>query len=169
VGRHPNGASAGGLFGGGPKKGLQTQIQNDIVQEIETLLGRQSIRDLDLEAVEMAARRQALRLAARALEQRLNADTSDQAGPELPCSCGGAAQYHGRHGKTFESALGPLNLQRAYYHCARCQSGFCPRDRHLGLEMFSLTPGVLRMAGSTAALVSFKESSALLHELAGWR
>jgi len=31
--------------------------------------------------LEIAARRQALRLAARALEQRLNADTSDHAGP----------------------------------------------------------------------------------------
>ena len=115
----------------------------------------------------MAARRQALRLAACALEQRLNADTSDHAGPELPCSCGGAAQYHGRHQKTFESVLGPLHLERAYYHCAQCESGFCPRDRALRLELFSLTPGVLRMTGSTAALVSFAESSALLHELAG--
>src|ERR1039457_4796767 len=54
-----------------------------------------------------------------------------------------------------------------YYHCAQCQSGFCPRDRHLGLEMFSLTPGVLRMTGSAAALVSFVESGGLLRELAG--
>ena len=117
--------------------------------------------------MEMAARRQALRLAARALEQRLNADTSDHAGPERLCSCGAAAQYHGRHEKTVESVLGPLHLERAYYHCAQCQSGFCPRDRDLRLELFSLTPGVLRMTGSTAALVSFEESSALLHELAG--
>ena len=115
----------------------------------------------------MAARRQALRLAARALEQRLNADTSDYAGPELPCSCGEPAQYRGRHEKTFESVLGPLRLERAYYHCTKCQGGFCPRDRTLQLEMFSLTPGVLRMTGSTAALVSFEESSILLHELAG--
>src|SRR6476620_1763970 len=143
------------------------ELQIDIIQEIEALLGRQSIRDVDFEAVEMAARRQALRLAARALEQRLNADTSDHAGAELPCACGAPAQYHGRHGKTFESVLGPLLLERAYYHCAQCQSGFCPRDRHLHLEMFSLTPGVLRMTGSAAALVSFEESSALLHELAG--
>jgi transposase len=63
--------------------------------------------------------------------------------------------------------LGPLHLERAYYHCEKCQSGFCPRDRHLRLELFSLSPGVLRMTGSTAALVSFQESSALLHELAG--
>ena len=115
----------------------------------------------------MAARRQALRLAARALEQRLNGDTRDHVGPELPCPCGGSAQYHGRHGKTFESVLGPLHLQRAYYHCEQCESGFCPRDRALGLESFSLTPGVLRMTASAAARVSFEESSELLHELAG--
>lgn len=117
--------------------------------------------------MEMAARRQALRLAARALEQLLNADTSDHAGAELPCSCGEPAQYRGRHEKTFESVLGPLRLGRAYYHCDRCQGGFCPRDRALRLELFSLTPGVLRMTGSAAALVSFEESSSLLHELAG--
>ncbi len=117
--------------------------------------------------METAARRQALRLAARALEQRLNADTSDHAGVALPCSCGELAQYRGRHEKTFESVLGPLHLQRAYYHCAKCESGFCPRDRALRLELFSLTPGVLRMTGSVAALVSFEESSSMLHELAG--
>lgn len=117
--------------------------------------------------METAARRQALRLAAGALEQRLNADTSDHAGPELPCSCGAPAQYRGRHEKTFESVLGPLRLERAYYHCAKCQGGFCPRDRALRMEFFSLTPGVLRMTASTAALVSFEESSTLLHELAG--
>ena len=76
-------------------------------------------------------------------------------------------KYHGRHEKTFESALGPLRLERAYYHGARCQSGFCPRDRALGLQWSSLIPGVLRMSASAAALVSFEESSGLLHELAG--
>jgi hypothetical protein len=92
--------------------------------------------------VETFARRQALHLAARVLEQRLNADTSDYVGPELPCPCGGVARYHGRHGKTFESVLGPLHLKRAYYDCGRCHHGFCPRDRALKLESFSLTPGV---------------------------
>src|SRR6266536_439288 len=155
MGRHADANSTSGLLRRGPKKGLQTELPNDIVQEIEALLGRQAIRDLDFEAVEMAARRQALRLAAYALEQRLNADTSDHAGPELPCSCGRPAQYHGRHSKTFESVLGPLHLERAYYHCTSCESGFCPRDRHLRLEIFSLSPGVLRMTGSAAARVSF--------------
>lgn len=157
------------LLRGGEKRGLQTHLQEEILREIEALLGRQAVADLDFEAVEVAARRQALRLAARALEQRLNADTSDHVGPELPCTCGALAQYRGRHEKTFESVLGPLRLERAYYHCVVCQGGFCPRDRALRLDSFSLTPGVLRMTGSTAALVSFEESSALLHELAGVR
>src|SRR5271169_515744 len=167
MGGCPTGTVPGNFPRGGRKRGLQSDLQNEIVQEVETLLGRQSIADLDFEAVEMAARRQTLRLAARALEQRLNGDSSDHGGAELPCPCGGSAQYHGRHGKTFESALGPLHLQRAYYHCKQCESGFCPRDRALGLESFSLTPGVLRMTGSAAALVSFEESSGLLRELAG--
>ena len=108
-----------------------------------------------------------MRLAARALEQRLNADTTDHVGPRLPCCCGGVAEYHGRHDKTFESVLGSLHLERAYYHCDQCHSGFCPRDHALRMELFSLTPGVLRMTGSTAALVGFEESSSLLRELAG--
>src|SRR5438874_11454211 len=163
MGGCPTGTAPGSFPRGGRKRGLQ----NEIVQEIEDLLARPSIADLDLEALEMAARCQALRLAARALEQRLNTDISDYVGPELPCPCGGVARYHGRHGKTFESVLGPLHLKRAYYDCGRCHHGFCPRDRALKLESFSLTPGVLRMTASAAALVSFEESSGLLHELAG--
>lgn len=42
-----------------------------------------------------------------------------------------------------------------------------PARSGLGLELFSLTPGVLRMTGSAAAMVSFEESSGLLKELAG--
>ena len=92
MGRCPTGTTLGGLQRGGRKKGLQTDLQNEIVQEIETLLGPHAVADLDFEAVEMAARRQALRLAARALEQWLNADTSDHAGAELLCSCAERAQ-----------------------------------------------------------------------------
>ncbi len=112
-------------------------------------------------------RRQALRVAARAVEHRLNADTTDHAGPTAPCACGHPARYAGRHTKTFESVLGALTLARAYYHCARCATGFCPRDRALGLEGASLSPGVLRMVGRVGAMVSFAEGHDLLHALAG--
>ena len=115
----------------------------------------------------MAARRMAMRVAARVVEKRLNADTSDHSGPTLPCACGHSARYADRHGKNFESVLGPLRLERAYYHCDLCEEGFCPRDRALGLEGGSLSPGVLRMVGLVGAMVSFEEGHELLHELAG--
>ncbi|MGH7606326.1 MAG: ISKra4 family transposase, partial [Gemmatimonadales bacterium] len=117
--------------------------------------------------METAARRRALHVAACAVQARLNADTSDHAGPTVSCACGQPAHYAGRHTKTFASVLGALTLARAYYHCARCETGFCPRDRTLGLEGSSLSPGVLRMVGRVGAMVSFEEGHALLHALAG--
>jgi len=115
----------------------------------------------------MAVRRKALRVAARAVEERLNSDTSDHAGPRLPCRCGKPARYAGRRPKTVESVLGPLTVSRAYYHCDSCHSGFCPRDRALGLDDGSLSPAVLRMVGHVGALVSFQEGHELLRDLAG--
>lgn len=116
----------------------------------------------------MALRRQALRLAARAVEHRLNADLSDHTGSGQSCPrCGGEARYAGRREKTFTTALGEMRLSRAYYRCAACQGGFCPRDHALGLENTSLSPAVTRMVSSAAAMVSFAESSELLQELAG--
>ena len=106
-------------------------------------------------------------VAARAVARRLNADTSDHVGPTFPCACGQPARYAGRNDKTFESVLGPLTLSRAYYHCEPCEAGFCPRDRALGLQDGSLSPGVLRMVGRVGAMVSFEEGHELLTELAG--
>ena len=139
----------------------------ETVTEIEALLGTGIDDDWDFEAIEMAARRMAMRVAARAVEQRLNDDTSDHAGPTLPCACGQSARYADRHGKNFESVLGSLRLERAYYYCELCEEGFCPRDRALGLEGGSLSPGVRRMVGLVGAMVSFEEGHELLHELAG--
>lgn len=115
----------------------------------------------------MAARREALRVAARAVEQRLNADTSDDTGPSRPCACGQPARYSGRRPKTVTSVLGPLTLERAYYYCVPCGAGFCPRDRALGFEAASLSPGVQRMVGLVGAMVSFEEGHELLHALGG--
>lgn len=106
-------------------------------------------------------------MAARAVQGRLNADTSDHVGPSLSCACGRQARYAGRRSKWFQSVLGELMVERAYYHCAPCGVGFCPRDGVLGLSASSLTPGVLRMVGLVGAMVSFEEGHELLAALAG--
>jgi hypothetical protein len=108
-----------------------------------------------------------LGVAARAIERRLNADHTDHGGATVPCACGRAARYAGRRAKTITSVLGPLTIARAYYHCAHCDAGACPRDRTLGVADTMLSPGVTRMVGVVGALVSFVEGHDLLHELAG--
>ena len=142
-------------------------MASDVVEEIETLLGRQAVEDLDLEALELAVRQHVLQLAGAAVEQRLNADTSDERGARTCCGCGQPARFAGRRTKQVESVLGRLRLERAYYHCASCGHGYCPRDQHLGIENTSLSPALTRMTGTVGALVSFQEGSALLTELAG--
>ena len=138
----------------------------EVERELEALLGTAGAEQLDLEAVETVLRHRALRLAGRLLEERLNADHSDQRGATRPCACGQAARYVGRRAKRFQSVLGELNLERAYYHCPACGQGWYPRDQALALEAASLSPALQRMVASVGATVSFEEGSDLLRELA---
>ena len=85
----------------------------------------------------------------------------------MACACGQTARYAGRRPKTFTTVLGPLTLERAYYHCDTCQAGVCPRDRALGLHETSLSPATTRMVGLAALSVSFAEAGELLKALAG--
>ena len=122
---------------------------------------------MDLEALEIAVRREALRIAGRAIERWLNNDMSDHVGAQVGCKCGQPARFAGRRRKCFQSVLGPLELERAYYHCEGCGEGFYPRDRQFGIENTSISPAVTRMIASVGALVSFEEGNQLLAELAG--
>ncbi len=167
VGRCGIGLRRGELARGRKKGGFKEAFKAEIVAEIEGFIGFDAADGLDFEAIEVAARHRALGVAARAIEHRLNIDASDHVGATLSCSCGQPARYAGRREKTFTSALGPLTLNRAYYHCEACHTGFYPRDHALGLEDGSLSPGVLRMVGQVGAMVSFKEGRELLSELAG--
>ena len=69
--------------------------------------------------------------------------------------------------RNFESVLGSLRLERAYYYCELCEEGFCPRDRALGLEGGSLLRECGAWLGWWARWSSFEEGHELLHELAG--
>lgn len=108
-----------------------------------------------------------LRIACTLLATHLNADHSDHHAAHQPCKCGAKARFAGRRSRRVLTVLGVLTLDRAYYHCAACNQGFCPRDRTLGIEDAPMSPGVQRMIGVVGAAVSFAEGADLLHELAG--
>ena len=101
------------------------------------------------------------------MAEYFNADDPDHSSSTIACACGQTARYAGRRPKIFVTLLGPLTLERAYYHCAACRRGSCPRDRALGLHDTSLSPATTRLVGLTAAEVSFAKASELLAALAG--
>ena len=147
---------------------IAKSLAAEATREIERLLGADATQTLgDFEAAETAVRTAVLAVAARFVAERLNADHSDQHAAGLSCRCGHTARYAGRRAKTIRTALGAMTLQRAYYHCASCRTGFCPRDRTLGIDETTLSPAATRMTAAAAARVSFKEASTLLDELAG--
>ena len=158
---------SGGDTQGVPKKACAQEFVPAIEDELARFVAPGASDAVDFEALETRLRSRALELAARAVERRFDEDCSDHCGPHRPCPCGQTAHYAGRRAKTFTTVLGALTLQRAYYHCPACRHGCFPRDRALGMARTDLSPGVTRMTGTAAALVSFAQASSLLDELAG--
>lgn len=157
-----------------PKRGLRGSLTAafaaELDAELDALFGDGAAEGIDFERLEAEVRRRALGLAAHLVERHLNADRGDGSAPRLACAgCGGSAAYAGRRPKTLTATLGTLRLERAYYHCPACNAGFHPRDRALGIEGASLSPGVVRMTALAAARASFAETGDLLHDLAGVR
>ena len=81
--------------GHGPVLSL-TRHENGKTWIIPPLVAPGAVDAQDLEAFEQAVRRKVLAIAARAVEERLNADRSDYDGPAAPCACGQTARYVGR-------------------------------------------------------------------------
>jgi hypothetical protein len=82
--------------------------------------------------VELAIRTAMLGLGGSLLERLLAADTGHR-GPRTDCGAGHQAGFVGYRDKTIDTVLGPVQVRRAYYHCADCGHGAVPRDDELGV------------------------------------
>ena len=54
---------------------------------------------------------------------RLLAADPGQRGPRVPCGNGHQAEFTDYRDKTFDTVLGPVTVNRAWYHCAECRHG----------------------------------------------
>lgn len=105
-------------------------------------------------------------LGASLLEQLLAADTGRQ-GQHIDCECGHQAEFVSNRPKSVDTVLGPISLNRAYYHCSKCHSGVVPKDDQLGVAGVSLSPGLRAMVDRVAVTAPFAKAADLLAELAG--
>jgi hypothetical protein len=109
-----------------------------------------------------------LKLGGSILGELLSADRGYR-GPGVPCGNGHQATLIDYRDKTFDTVLGPVTVNRAWYHCAACKHGFAPRDAKLGAAGTSLSPGLSAMTDIAAAAGPFAKAAMLLGELAGVR
>jgi len=134
---------------------------------IERVFRRKGGEAIDLEAVEQALREMGQRLSGRVLEKVLNADGGLYKGSRIDCGKGHQAKYHGQREKQLTTVVGPVSVQRAYYHCRRCQAGVVPKDIELDVVGTSFSPGVKRMMGFVGGREAFLDGRISLKELAG--
>jgi hypothetical protein len=95
------------------------------------------------------------------------------------CSCGRWARYKDENDHDIVSMAGVLRVVRSYYYCRRCDRGFCPLDKKLGLTASSFTlavqqevvemdgdlafaPAVRKLERLTGVSVSAKEAQRML-------
>lgn len=84
--------------------------------------------------------------------------------------CSDDARFVERRAKWCQSLLGPLRLQRCYYHCRACRRGHVPWDQELGLGATSLTPAASEVASIAGVQTSFaKAAEVTLQKLCGLR
>jgi hypothetical protein len=69
--------------------------------------------------------------------------------------------------RTIDTVLGPVTVNRAWYHCAQCGHGLAPRDAELGVAGQTMSPGLAKMTARAGAAVPFTPGAALVGELAG--
>ena len=115
----------------------------------------------------MAIRASMHQLGGVVLEKLLNADGGGYRGARLACAQGHQAGFVDYRRKEVLTVLAPVQVQRAYYHCAGCGDGVIPKDHELDIVGTSFSPGVRRMMGRVGGKESFAEGRRDLHELAG--
>lgn len=122
---------------------------------------------LDLEASEMAIRAAMHQLGGVLLEKLLNADGGGHQGAHIDCGQGHQAEFVDYRGKKIVTVLAPVEVVRAYYHCAACHGGKIPKDEELDIAGTSLSPGVRRMIGHVGGKEPFDQGHVDLEILAG--
>jgi len=76
--------------------------------------------------------------------------------------CQEPARFKGYRSKGLFSALGPLSVERAYYHCPGCHQGHCPGDDAFGLDQGDLTAGAAELTSLAGALDSFAHAAEVI-------
>jgi hypothetical protein len=115
----------------------------------------------------MAMRAAMHRAGASALSQLLRCDPPGADEREVPCPCGHHARYREMRARRVLTAVGTVELVRAWYLCPHCHDGQCPTDAALDIAKTDLSPGVRRMLALVGSEAPFNHGRKQIELLAG--
>lgn len=115
----------------------------------------------------MAMRAAMHRAGASALSQLLQGNPPGPDEREIPCPCGHKARYREMRTRRMLTAVGEVELRRAWYLCAQCHNGQCPADTALDIEKTDSSPGVRRMLALVGSESPFDHGRRQIELLAG--
>ena len=115
----------------------------------------------------MAMRTAMHRAGASALSRLLRGSPPGADEREVPCPCGHKARYREMRARRVLTAVGEVELLRAWYLCTHCHNGQCPADAALDIEKTDFSPGVRRMPALVGSEAPFDHGRQQIELLAG--
>jgi hypothetical protein len=115
----------------------------------------------------MATRAAMHRAGASALSQLLRGDPPGPDEREMSCPCGHKARYREMRSRRVLTAVGEIELLRAWYLCPHCHNGQFPADAALDIEQTDFSPGVRRMLALVGSQAPFDHARRQIELLAG--
>jgi hypothetical protein len=140
----------------------------DVTGQIAALLGELvQTPAMTLASAEQIVQQQMRALAREVLEAGLQLRGTGKAEARLSCPCGATAGCEGYRPKSVQTAVGWIEVRRAYYVCGHCGQSQVPLDAQLGLARDSHSSTVRQQAARLGALVSYAQASETLADLTG--
>jgi hypothetical protein len=119
-----------------------------------------------LALVETAARDTANRVGQALIQHALQVPAGPGPGP-VSCAEGHPVRMVGTRARMVRTALGPVRLERAWYHCRVCHAGTAPIDDRYGISTAATSAGYDKIVALAGSEGPYRASAALIADLTG--
>ena len=150
------------------KERLLNEILSEMNAECKRLIEHlASSEEVSIERIESSFRQMMLRIGGKFIELYVGRSDLGYDGKRTECSCGKMAEFEGYRSRVVQTMIGTARIERAYYHCPSCRSGFAPLDQELDLSRRSLSRALERAVCRLAVVESFEQTVEDLYDVGG--
>ena len=122
-----------------------------------------------LALVEVAARDTANRIGRALIQHALQVSTSRHLPGPTACDQGHRVRMVGTRPRIIRTVFGEVLVERPWYHCATCRTGFAPAEARYGVSVAGTSTGYDKILALAGAEQSYRASDRLITALTGIR